>query len=389
MTPDAKPARLDSVDLLRGIAMVLMALDHVRDFFHSARFDPLDLTQTSTLLFMTRWVTHHCAPTFVFLAGTGAFLSLGRGRSKSDLTRFLLSRGLWLVFLEVTAVRFGWLFNVDYSFSFGQVIWAIGWSMIALAGLIHLPRLALVIVALGMIVFHNAFDGVTAASFGNLGWLWQILHIQSPILYAPEHTFWVIYPLIPWIGVMAAGSLLGPILQFDERKRRKTLLLLGLGIIATFIVVRATNLYGDPSPWTSQSDIVRTLLSFINTTKYPPSLLYLCMTIGPAIAVLPLFERWKGKAADFFIVFGRVPLFYYVLHIPLIHILAVLAAVAGGFPVGFLFSNVPPGTWDNSYGFSLPIVYLVWVGVIFVLYAPCAWFARVKKRRRDVWLSYL
>jgi len=386
---DAKPARLDSVDLLRGIAMVLMALDHARDFFHYARFDPLDLTQTTPILFITRWITHHCAPTFIFLAGTGAFLSLGRGKSKPELARFLLTRGLWLVFLELTVVRFGWLFNFHYSFAFGQVIWAIGWSMVALAGLIFLPRLALAAIAIGMIAFHNLFDGIVPSSLGAFGWLWQILHVQSPITYAPGCVFFVIYPLIPWIGVMAAGYLFGGILRKDERERRKTLYRLGVGLIGAFIVIRVINLYGDPHPWAPQGDAVMTVLSFINTHKYPPSLLYVLMTLGPAIAVLPLLERWKGKVADFLTVFGRVPLFYYVLHIPLIHLVAVVAAYMTGINAGFLFSNSPPGSWNVEYGFSLGVVYLVWIAVILLLYLPCRWFADVKRRRKESWLSYL
>lgn len=386
---DARPARLDSIDLLRGIAMVVMALDHVRDFFHYARFDPLDLTQTTPVLFITRWVTHHCAPTFVFLAGTGAFLSLGRGKTKADLARFLLTRGLWLIVLELTAVRFGWMFNFDYSFVFGQVIWALGWAMIVLAALIYLPRIALAVVAFGMIALHNAFDGVSPETFGALGWLWQILHVQSPIEFGAGRVFFVIYPLIPWVGVMAAGYLFGSVLQKEEGERRRTLYRIGFGAIGGFILLRAINIYGDPHPWSAQGTMVNTVLSFIDTHKYPPSLLYLMMTIGPAIAVLPLFERWKGVLAGFLTVFGRVPLFFYVLHIPLIHLLAVGGAMLQGFNPSFLFSNDFPGMWGASYGFSLPVVYLVWICVVLALYFPCRWFARVKRRRKDVWLSYL
>jgi uncharacterized membrane protein len=386
---DARPARLDSIDLLRGIAMVVMALDHVRDFFHYARFDPLDLTHTTPLLFITRWVTHHCAPTFVFLAGTGAFLSLGRGKTKGDLARFLVTRGLWLVFLELTVVRFGWMFNFDYSFAFGQVIWALGWSMIALAVLIYLPRIALAVVALGMVALHNAFDSVRPETFGAFGWLWQILHVQGPVEYAVGRTFFVIYPLIPWIGVMAAGYLFGSIFQKEERERRRMLYRLGFGVIGGFILLRAVNLYGDPHPWVVQGNVLNTILSFLDTHKYPPSLLYIMMTLGPAIAVLPLFERWKGRLAVFLTVFGRVPLFFYVLHIPLIHLLAVGGAMVQGLNPSFLFSNDFPGMWTASYGFSLPVVYLAWIGVILALYLPCRWFAGVKRRRKDVWLSYL
>lgn len=387
--PASKPVRLNSVDLLRGIAMVLMALDHVRDYFHTARFDPLDLTQTTPLLFITRWITHHCAPAFVFLAGTGAFLSLSRGKTQSELSRFLLTRGLWLVILELTIIRFAWMFNFDYSFLFVQVIWAIGWSMVVLSGLVFLPRVVIAAVALGMILLHNAFDGVDPASLGNLGWLWQVLHVQGPIAYAQDKVFLVVYPLIPWIGLMAAGYLFGQLLMKEERARRTALYRLGFSLIGAFFLLRAINLYGDPHPWSVQNSLLNTFFSFIDTHKYPPSLLYLLMTIGPAIAVLPLLERWRGRSAQFFIVFGRVPLFYYVLHLYLIHILALVAASFTVGDMGFLFSNLPWETWPASYGFGLGIVYLVWVAVILLLYIPCRWFADVKRRRREPWLSYL
>lgn len=386
---DTKPARLDSIDLLRGLAMIVMALDHVRDFFHSARFDPLDLTQTTTILFITRWITHHCAPAFVFLAGTGAFLSLSRGKTPRELSRFLVTRGLWLVFMELTVIRFGWLFNLDYSFAIGQVIWAIGWSMVALSGLIFLPRSAIAIIALGMIGLHNLFDGIDPASLGSWGWLWQILHVQSLLTYAPGHDFFVVYPLIPWIGVMAGGYVFGGMLQGDPATRKKRLLRLGFGLIAAFLVFRALNVYGDPHPWSDQDSLTQTVLSFIDTQKYPPSLLYLLMTLGPAIAVLPLLERWKGRAADFVVVFGRVPMFYYVLHLFLIHTLAMIAATLTVSDISFLFSNAPWESWPASYGFSLPVVYAVWVFVIAILYGPCRWFAGVKRRRKEAWLSYL
>jgi uncharacterized membrane protein len=385
---DARPVRLNSVDLLRGIAMVVMALDHTRDFFHDARFNPLDLTQTTTVLFLTRWVTHHCAPAFVFLAGTGAFLSLSRGKTKRELSGFLVTRGLWLVLLELTVIRLGWDFNLDFSVVFVQVIWAIGWSMVVLSVLLFLPRGVIAAVALGMIAFHNLFDGVDASSLGSFGWLWQVLHVQSKIEYAAGREFFVIYPLIPWIGVMAAGYLFGAVLQKEERARRRVSYGIGLGLIGGFILLRALNVYGDPHPWSVQDTPIKTALSFLDTHKYPPSLLYLMMTVGPAIAVLPLLERWKGKIADFLTVFGRVPMFYYVVHIYLIHGLAVVAALLTVKDASFLFTSTPWEAWP-PYGFSLGIVYLVWVSVILILYLPCRWFAKIKRERKEAWLSYL
>lgn len=385
----AKP-RLDSVDFLRGAVMVIMALDHVRDFFSYYRFDPLDLAQTNTVLFMTRWVTHFCAPVFVFLAGTGAFLSGSRGKTKPELAKFLLTRGLWLIFLELTVIRFGWLFNVDYTLSFGQVIWTIGASMVVLSGLIFLSIRTITIFGVVMIVLHNSFDKITAAQMGIFGWPWQIIHEGGVVNFAPNYFYIALYPLVPWIGVMAAGYGFGSLLLLDEPARRRILVRLGIGMIVAFVVIRASNLYGDHIPWTVQNSFLFTVFSFIKCEKYPPSLLYLLMTLGPAIAILPFMERIKGKVGSFFITFGRVPMFYYILHIYLIHALAIVAAYFTVHDVRFLFTNnAPPGSWPNSFGFNLAIVYLVWLAVVLSLYPACRWFADVKRRRKDVWLSYL
>ncbi len=388
VTP-ARQRRIDSIDLLRGLAMVVMALDHVRDFFTNVRFDPLDLSQTTLYLFLTRWITHHCAPVFVFLAGTGAFLYLSRGRSRGELAKFLMSRGLWLVFLELTVVRFAWLFNLDYSFAFVQVIWVIGWSMVALSGLIYLPRTGLALVSIGMIALHNLTDAIDPGIFGPLAWLWKILHVQGVIMWGEGNTFFVIYPLIPWIGVMGAGYLFGSIVVQEEGVRRRKMYTVGFILIAGFIFLRALNIYGDPSLWSVQGPPAKTFMSFLNTEKYPPSLLYLMMTLGPAIAILPFLERWEGKLANFVVVFGRVPLFYYVLHLFLIHFLALIAArhTMGSFR--FLISNIPFEAFPPSYGFSLGIVYAIWIAVILLLYLPCKWFAQVKRKSNNPFLSYL
>jgi len=386
--PSAKP-RLDSIDFLRGVVMVVMAIDHTRDFFSSSRFDPLDLTQTYALLFMTRWITHFCAPVFVFLAGTGAFLSGSRGKTKPELSKFLLTRGLWLVVLEFTVIRFGWLFNLDYTLSFGQVIWAIGVSMIALAGLIFLPTRIVTIFGVAMIVLHNLLDNITPSQMGIFGWPWQIIHSGGIIIFPPNYDYVALYPLIPWIGVMAAGYGFGTLLLKDERTQRKMLLMLGLGMILTFIVLRASNIYGDPQQWVPQKSFLFTVFSFIECEKYPPSLLYLLMTLGPAIALLPALEKVKGWFAKFFITFGRVPMFYYILHIYLIHVLAIVVAYFTVHDVRFLLSNTPPGTWAMPFGFGLGVVYLIWFIVVVSLYPACRWFARIKQRRKDIWLSYL
>ncbi len=381
--------RLDSVDFLRGAVMIVMALDHTRDFFSYYRFDPLDLTRTTAALFFTRWITHYCAPVFVFLAGAGAFLSTSRGKTKPELAKFLLTRGLWLIFLEFTVIRFGWLFNVDYSLSFGQVIWAIGISMIALAGLIFLSLRVIAVFGIAMIALHNLLDGITPLQMGIFGWPWQIIHSGGIIIFAPHSFYVALYPLIPWIGVMAAGYAFGSLLLKDEPVRRRILLRLGIGMILGFILLRASNIYGDPIQWSSQKNSLFTVLSFIKCEKYPPSLLYLLMTLGPAITFLPLLEKMKGKFSSIVITYGRVPLFYYIIHIFLIHALAIAAAYFSVHEVRFLFSNNPPGSWGIQYGFGLAVVYLVWGCVVACLYFPCRWFADLKRRNKSVWLSYL
>jgi uncharacterized membrane protein len=393
-------ARLYSVDALRGLVMLIMALDHVRDFFHvyAKSFDPLDPSKTWTALFFTRWVTHFCAPTFVFLAGTGAFLSTRRGRTKKELSRFLLTRGLWLILLELTLVRFGWFFNFDYHFLFAQVIWAIGWSMIVLAGLVHLPVRAIAAFGLVMIFLHNALDRIQAADFGSLRWLWVVLHETNILVPRPGVIFLAAYPLIPWVGVMAAGYAFGELLMLERERRRRILPRLGGACIALFVVLRALNIYGDPLGWSSQArGTWFTLLSFLNTQKYPPSLLFLLMTLGPSIIALALFDRAGGREPGAlmrpFVVFGRVPMFYYLLHVPLMHLVAVVFSLARYGRADWLFMNWPPPGQPplepQGYGYNLWVVYAVWLGVVVALYPICRWFAEVKQRRRDAWLSYL
>ena len=380
--------RVDCVDLLRGAVMVLMALDHVRDFFSNSAFtlDPSDLSRTTPALFATRWVTHFCAPVFVFLAGTAAFLSETRGKTKRSLSKFLLTRGLFLVILDPTVIRHSWIWDANWQFTFGQVIWAIGWSMIALAGLIHLPRWAVAAFGIGMVVSHNLLDGITPEQLGAWGGLWKLLHVQAPVEPLPGVTFFVAYPLIPWIGVMAAGYAFGGMLQGDAGQRRRRLLTLGLAMTVFFVVLRAINLYGDPSPWSSQKDAMFTFLSFINCTKYPPSLSYLLMTLGPAITAMAIFDRSLGAVGGVLVIFGRVPMFFYLIHAPFAHVLAAVAALSRYGPQAW---NIDAFNPPADYGYSLPIVYLVWAGIVLVLYVPCRWYAGVKQRRHDWWLSYL
>ncbi len=406
--------RVDSIDLLRGIVMVIMMLDHTRDFVHSAalQFDPTDLTQTNVTLFFTRWITHFCAPTFVFLAGTGAHLQFARGKSKGELSRFLVPRGLWLIVLELTLVRLGAFFTVDVRFfGFLQVIWVIGVSMIVLAALIHLPLKVVAGFGLVMIAFHNLLDGFRVPSWrgpnspvpGLGAKLWILLHQgfeAFPILwFFPSPVVFVIYPIIPWVGVMAAGYAFGALYQMDAQRRRRWLLMIGGSATALFIIIRAINKYGDAAEWSQQKNTVFTVLSFLNTSKYPPSLLFLLMTLGPAILALALFESEDatpakptiaGRVRQFFVTFGRVPLFFYLLQWPTAHTISLLLHLAFGKPTKWLFESpidfagAPPGM-----GFNLGVVYLSWIIGVMLLYPLCRWFAGVKQRRRGWWLSYL
>lgn len=398
--------RLDSIDLLRGIVMVIMMLDHTRDFVHNAafQFDPTDPARTNVALFFTRWITHFCAPVFVFLAGTGSYLQFLRGKSKSELSRFLITRGLWLIVLEVTVVKFGVFLNFDYRFlGFLQVIWVIGVSMIILAGLIHLPLKVVAGFGLLMIVSHNLLDGFRVESWhgpeapipSTLNKLWMLLHqpFQAfPVLPVLSPVVFVVYPLIPWIGVMAAGYAFGDLYRLDAQRRRRLLLIIGGVVTGLFIVLRAIDVYGDPSEWSQQKNIVYTVLSFLNTTKYPPSLLFLLMTLGPSILALAWFESRSsvGRIGQIFVTFGRVPLFFYILQWYTSHLISVLLHFAFGKPVAWMFrspvdfSGPPPGV-----GFNLAIVYAAWIVGLVLLYPLCMWFAAVKQRRRDWWLSYL
>lgn len=407
-----KSLRVESIDLLRGVVMVIMMLDHTRDFVHNAalQFDPTDLSRTNVALFFTRWITHFCAPVFVFLAGTGAYLQFARGKSKSELSRFLVTRGLWLIVLEITLVKLGITFSFDIRFfGFLQVIWVIGVSMIVLAALIHLPLKVVAGFGLVMIAFHNLLDGFRVGSWHGppsaapaLGAkLWMLLHQPFeafPVASFPSPVVFVIYPLIPWVGVMAVGYAIGALYQLDAQRRRRLLLIVGLSATALFIINRAINVYGDPAEWSTQRNAVFTLLSFLNTTKYPPSLLFLLMTLGPAVLALIVFEPRSaeqrtpgGWLRRFFVTFGRVPLFFYLLQWFTAHVISLLLHLAFRKPTGQLFQT--PLDWSEGApegtGFNLGVVYLSWILGVLLLYPLCKWFAEVKRRRRDWWLSYL
>jgi uncharacterized membrane protein len=389
-----RPSRVASVDALRGLAMIIMALDHVRDLFHSGAmvFQPEDLTRTTAALFFTRWITHICAPAFMFTAGLGAFFWWNRGRTKSQLSRFLWTRGLWLVVLDLTVVRFALNFSLTSGFVILNVLWALGWSMIALGFLAHLPMRVLTVFSISVIALHNLADPITAAQFEGAGWLWNVLH-QPGVLEIGSVPVLVAYPLVPWIAVMAAGFCFGRIMTLDAPQRRKWLIRIGLGLTLAFLVIRGINTYGDPQPWSSQIPGT-VLLSFLRTTKYPPSLDFLLMTLGPTILLLALLERFRLSPKNPLLVFGRVPLFFFVLHLYVIHVAAIPLALLRYGNIGFLRNVLPslggdPRLYPSGYGYDLWVVYALWITVVALLYPVCLWFARLKQRRSDWWLSYL
>ena len=398
----ARPSRIISVDLLRGLVMMLMALDHTRDYFGGLSFPPEDLSQTFGALFFTRVITHLCAPVFFLLAGTSAYLSVARGKPLVAVSRFFWTRGLWLICLELTVMHFAWDFTFR-SIPLLQVIWVLGWSMIVMALIVRLPIVWIGSLGVALIGLHNLLDPVSSGSLGKAADLWTFLHVPGFISIGPQIRVVIGYPLIPWVGVMAAGYALGTLLERSDRRNR--LLALGLGVTLAFFVLRGLNLYGngDPSfhsffpstvgPWKLQATPVLTIMSFFNTLKYPPSLDYLLMTLGPALIMLACFDGLSAERglSRILLVFGRVPLFFYVFHIFLIHALAVLTGIMFHQPVAWLWQGTfilqqPP----TGYGHPLAFAYLIWFLALLVLYSPCSWYADFKSRHRD-WaiLSYL
>jgi uncharacterized membrane protein len=380
-------ARIDSVDLLRGVVMIVMALDHVRDFLGKSGLNPTDPATTTIPLFFTRWITHFCAPVFFFLTGTGAYLALRR-KSKRELSGFLFTRGLWLIFLELVVVRcFGWQFNFDYHLTMLIVLWALGWAMITLSALVYLPAPVIAGFGVVMIATHNLLDKIDSENP-----FWSILHSPNLIWTRPGHTVFALYPLIPWVGVTAAGYGLGQVYNWAAPRRRTFLFRLGLALTAAFVLLRWINIYGDPSHWSTQRSAAFTVLSFLNTSKYPPSLLYLLMTLGPAVLFLAAMDGITPQLLRPALTIGKVPMFYYLLHVPLIHLIAVVVCYAHYGQAHWMFESPSIGEFPISqppgWGFSLPIVYLVWALVVCALYPLCSWFAAVRQRRSDAWLSY-
>lgn len=395
----AAPAeRLETIDAVRGAVMILMALDHVRDFIHEGAMSrsPTDLVTTTPLLFFTRWITHVCAPTFMFTAGLGAFLWLRRGRTRQALSIWLLTRGLWLIVLELTVMR------LAYNFTFSSrypvlllVLWALGVCMVSLAALVWLPVGVLAAMSLLVILLHNTLDPVDPATFGSAAPLWNLLH--QPGAFPVGGMLVVVgYPLVPWIAVMALGFCCGTVFLLGRETRRRRLMIAGAAATLGFVVLRMANGYGDPVPWTVQPSPVYTALSFFNTTKYPPSLLFLLMTLGPCLLALGWLDRPSLRATNPLVSIGRVPLFYFVLHFYAAHAVAVLLALFtyGGDALRFVFHpppsmGGPPELFPPSFGYGLGVTYLVWLAIVLALYPVCRWFMQLRARRRDWWLSYL
>ena len=381
--------RVISVDILRGIVMILMALDHVRHFFGTEAYEPENLEFASGPLFFTRWITHFCAPVFLFLAGTSAFLYRQNTRcSTRHLSKFLFTRGLWIIFIEI----FIWNLIVQwipYQALFLQVLWAIGWSMVILSALVYLPPRWILAAGLLLIFGHNTLDGIKAESLGFWEPFWAFLHqYHSMTIFDAPVVFF--YPIIPWVGVMAVGFVFGRLLTVPERQRNRWFLIIGGAAVVLFILLRGLNIYGDPEPWTTQErGPFYTFLSVLNTEKYPPSLLYLLMTLGPAILLLGRLEKWSGPMATFCTAFGKVPFFFYLLHFAVIHITNVIWS-------GWLFGDTsnwwlgPPSGFPSGYQHSLSLVYFVWVLLIIALYPACRWYMNYKKvNKGHWWLSYL
>jgi uncharacterized membrane protein len=411
--PTAAPAqaahtRIAQIDMLRGLVIVLMALDHVRDYFlggpgMAGIGNLLDPTTTTPALYATRWITHLCAPTFVFLSGVSAYLQFANGKTTPNLSRFLFTRGLWLIFLEITVLSFGWSFGFPYVF-FLQVIWAIGWCMLALAALVWLPRMAVLTIGAVITLGHNLLDPINAGELtGAANLLWTFLHDGGPLFIGEQPIGLFGYPVLPWIGIAALGYGLGAIFTAEPAKRDRTVFFIGLGFLAAFLLLRVTMIYGDPAfptgpegvwrDWREQSTIGAAIMVFLDVQKYPPSLQFTLVTLGVVLTLWPLLARLPKPIASVLNTFGAVPFFFYLLHVYLIHALAIAVnAAAGNNPAGLFDYMINVFTAPEKLaglGFALPWVYLAWIVILALLYPLCRYWQGLKARRRDWWLSYL
>ena len=387
--------RIQSIDILRGVVMLIMAIDHVRDFFHVTAFtdSPTNLATTTPELFFTRWITHFCAPTFVFLSGTSAWLA-GQKKTKKEISSFLIKRGFWLIFIELAVLTLAFTFNPLYNLFILQVIWAIGWSMIILGFLVRISIKIIIAVGIVLVFGHDLIDYITIPQQGTEHTLMSIFFTAfgTRFQYGNQRFIFDLYAILPWTGIMCLGYWFGTIFRrnYDAVKRRKLILNLGFCVTIFFIIIRFINLYGDPAHWSTQRNGLYTLLSFLNVSKYPPSLCYTCMTIGPALIFLSLIATVQNKATRVLSMYGRVPFFYYILHFYLIHTICVILFFATGHTSKDIIDQNTPFLFRPQYfGFNLWIVYAIWLFVILVLYKPCKWFDQYRKSHREWWLSYL
>lgn len=377
--------RIPSIDILRGLIMVVMALDHVRDFFNSTPFRPEDLTQTSVPLFFTRWITHFCAPTFIFLSGVSIFLFQQRKVTRHEVSLFLLTRGLWLVVLEIVVISF--FLQFGHQLIILTVFWVIGWSMVFMAALIWLPRWLLITLAIVIIGGHDAVPNIATVTAQNA--IVAVLHNAPFLLQIGKQPVLVAYTILPWAGVMLAGYLIGSWFLYEPAQRDKLLITAGIASLALFVVLRSINLYGDPASWDVQPrGVVYTAFSFINVSKYPPSLQFICLTVGVGLLLLYVFNYWTNRVTSFLQVYGRVPFFYYLLHLPLINISALLWTYLA-FGKAINLSLTRPDQYPVAYHPSLLRAYLAWVLVVAALYFPCRWFSRYRREKGYWWLSYM
>lgn len=387
--------RVYSIDVLRGLVMIIMALDHVRDFFHAPALtqDPLDPQTSWPALYFTRWITHFCAPIFVFLSGMSVQLMNGR-KTKAEISRFLFTRGLWLILVEVTIVSFGITFNPFMNLAILQVIWAIGVSFLALALLVFLPWQA--VLGLGLLITfgHNVLNSWESQPGFKPGAFWEFAHFTQYTFYPvfPGHGVIVFYPFLPWIGIMLMGYGIGRVFLPDvsAAKRKQVLITSGLAMVGIFFVLRAVNQYGDPRSWQAFPTLQQTIFSFMNVAKYPPSLMYTCITIGPGLLMLAAFEHARGRFAQVCRVYGSVPFFYYIIHFYTIHLLCMILFFIHGYGAEDIVNPQAPFLFrPNDFGYPLAVVYLIWIAIVALLYKPCKWYGEYKRTHRNWWLSYL
>jgi uncharacterized membrane protein len=393
LTPPPKTThRIASIDILRGIVMIIMALDHTREFFHHDALignDPLNFKTTSAFLFFTRWITHYCAPIFVFLSGTSVFLYAQRNKTKKQVAFFLFTRGIWLIIAEIIIVNGLWQFGYN-RFLLLEVFWAIGMSMVCLSLLQFLPYRLLLGIGLLIVVGHNALDSIQVTQPAAASVIWSLVH--APNLYQPFPNYFILiaYPFLPWLGLMICGYCLGKLYtkNINPAYRKLFLLTTGIIIIALFIIIRLINVYGDRQHWSIQQTPLFTVLDFVNTTKYPPSLLYMLMTIGPALILLAVTENIVNAFTRIVVVFGRVPFVYYMLHILVLHSLARIFMLISGRGSGdALFPGFPV---HPDAGYSLWVVYVVWISAVIILYFPCKWYGNYRRNHPQyTWLTYL